>query len=53
MFEQLRTRFSTWRSYRETVRQLTWLDRHLLADAGIERRNIKTCARDAAEGRCP
>ena len=52
MFEQLKTRFSHWRSYRETVRQLTWLDRHLLADTGIERQNIKACAKDAVDGRC-
>jgi len=52
MFEQLRTRFAHWRSYRETVRQLNGLDRHMLADAGIDQRSIKARARDAVEGRC-
>ena len=52
MFERTRQRFAEWRTYRETVRQLNWLDPHMLADAGIEKRNIRSCAKAAAEGRC-
>lgn len=38
MFERTRQRFAEWLTYRETVRQLNWLDPHLLADAGIRDR---------------
>jgi len=35
MFERTRQRFAEWLTYRETLRQLNWLDPHMLADAGI------------------
>ena len=52
MFERLRYRFATWRATRDNVRQLSWLDDRLLADAGIERHGIRACAKASAEGRC-
>ena len=48
MFEQLRERFSRWVVYRETVRQLSWLDDHILADSGMTRQQIKPRARHAS-----
>jgi uncharacterized protein YjiS (DUF1127 family) len=50
MFEQLKSRFADWRQYRRTVRQLTHLDRRLLADAGIEPDQIRERARIIGEG---
>jgi uncharacterized protein YjiS (DUF1127 family) len=38
MFERTRERFAAWLTYRETLRQLDWLDPHILADAGIRNR---------------
>ena len=38
MFERTRQRFAEWLTYRETLRQLNWLDPHMLADAGIRDR---------------
>ena len=52
MFDRLRIRFAKWRTYRSTVRRLSDLDRHILADIGIKRDAIRTCALDAVEGRC-
>ena len=52
MFERLKTRYASWQSYRQAIRQLEWLDRRLLADTGIEFRNIRSCAKAAAEGKC-
>ena len=51
MFGQLGTRFAQWQTYRETVRQLNWLDPHMLADAGIARCDIKTLAKARARER--
>lgn len=39
MFERTRERFANWLTYRETLRQLDWLDPHILADAGIRNRH--------------
>jgi len=52
MFERLRERVAFWNTYRETVRQLGLLDRRILADAGINPKDIKACARAAARGEC-
>jgi uncharacterized protein YjiS (DUF1127 family) len=48
MFEQLRDRFAVWLTYRETVRQLTRLDRHILEDVGISPAAIRSRAAAAA-----
>jgi uncharacterized protein YjiS (DUF1127 family) len=52
MFERLKTRYVQWQGYRQAVRQLEWLDRRLLADTGIEFKNIRSCAKASAEGKC-
>lgn len=41
MFERLRERFDAWSTYRETVRELSRLDRYTLSDIGIPRRDIR------------
>jgi uncharacterized protein YjiS (DUF1127 family) len=51
MFSTLRARFAIWRDYRETVHQLSLLDRRILVDAGIEPGRIKARARAAVMGR--
>ena len=38
MFERTRERFAAWLTYRETLRQLDWLDPRILADFGIRNR---------------
>jgi len=38
MFERTRERFAAWLTYRETLRQLDWLDPRTLADFGIHNR---------------
>ncbi len=51
MFAQLKSRFVLWQTYRDTVRQLSALDRSILIDIGFERQgraDIKACARQAA-----
>ena len=40
------------RRNRRQASQLAALDRHMLADTGIDQRSIKARARDAVEGRC-
>ena len=46
MFERTRQRFAEWVTYRETLRQLNWLDPHMLADAGIrDRAELRARAR--------
>jgi uncharacterized protein YjiS (DUF1127 family) len=46
MFERTRQRFADWLTYRETLRQLDWLDPHMLADAGIrDRKDIPARAK--------
>jgi uncharacterized protein YjiS (DUF1127 family) len=48
MFGQLGSRVANWWLYRETVRELNFLDQHILKDIGFERtttRDIKDCAR--------
>ena len=52
MFERLRYRVAVWRATRDNIRHLSWLDDRLLADAGIDRRGIKACAKASAEGQC-
>ena len=50
MLDHLRYRFDTWRAYRRTVFELNSLDRHMLADMGLDRptlRDIKARARAA------
>jgi uncharacterized protein YjiS (DUF1127 family) len=51
MFGQLGTRFAEWQTYRETVRQLNWLDPHMLADAGIDRCEIRAVAKARSKQR--
>ena len=51
MFGQLRSRFVAWTLYRETVQQLNWLDKHMLADVGIEACDIKAVAKARARER--
>ena len=51
MLEHLRNRFDSWRAYRRTVYELTGLDRHMLADMGLDRptlKDIKARAKAAA-----
>lgn len=52
MFERLRERITYWATYRETIRQLGFLDRRMLDDAGIRPSQIKSCAKAAARGQC-
>ena len=55
MLEHLRNRFDYWRAYRNTVHELTRLDRHMLADMGIDRptlKDIKARARAASREAC-
>ncbi|MBI4923099.1 MAG: DUF1127 domain-containing protein [Devosia nanyangense] len=52
MFERLRLRYRTWRYYRDTVRRLTCLDPHILADTGIAPEQIHRRALEASERRC-
>lgn len=55
MLEHLRNRFDYWRAYRRTVYELTGLDRHMLADMGLDRptlRDIKARAKAAAKEAC-
>ena len=50
MFAQLKSRFALWRTYRDTVRQLSALDRSILADIGFREPSpsaIRACAREA------
>ena len=51
MFERLRERFVTWAAYRETIRQLGFLDQRLLDDAGIGPSEVRTRARAAVRAR--
>jgi uncharacterized protein YjiS (DUF1127 family) len=44
MFEQLRDRLVAWQTYRETVYQLSLLDRHLLEDVGVPPASIRVRA---------
>jgi uncharacterized protein YjiS (DUF1127 family) len=41
MLKQLRDRFVTWQMYRHTIHELSWLDRHILADVGIAPSEIR------------
>ncbi len=47
MFGQLKKRLADWLLYAETVHHLSWLNDHLLADMGLERRDIRRFAREA------
>jgi uncharacterized protein YjiS (DUF1127 family) len=50
MLSHLKSRFARWRAYRDTVRELTALDRSILADIGFEPQTpaaIRSCARQA------
>ena len=53
MFEQLRDRFVAWQTYRETVYQLTILDRSTLEDVGIPPASIRVRAAAAVRAREP
>jgi uncharacterized protein YjiS (DUF1127 family) len=55
MLDTLRNRLATWRLYRQTVFELSHLDRHMLADMGLESpspRVIRARARRAVEEIC-
>ena len=55
MLEHLRHRFDSWWAYRRTVYELTGLDRHMLADMGLDRptlRDIKARAKAATREAC-
>ncbi|HZY68439.1 MAG TPA: DUF1127 domain-containing protein [Devosia sp.] len=55
MLDDLRCRFDSWLAYRRTVYELTRLDRHMLADLGLNRpdlRDIKRRARAAVDNEC-
>ena len=41
MLEHLRNRFDSWRIYRRTVYELSLLDRHILADLGLDHPSLK------------
>jgi uncharacterized protein YjiS (DUF1127 family) len=50
MFSQLKSQFSRWIAYHDTVRQLSALDRRILVDMGFERTTpgaIRDCARQS------
>jgi uncharacterized protein YjiS (DUF1127 family) len=42
MFTTTRERFRQWRDYRQAISRLRDLDDHLLADAGFQRRTLKS-----------
>jgi uncharacterized protein YjiS (DUF1127 family) len=48
MFEQLKTRFTTWKKYNRTVSELQALSNRELDDLGFARGDIKTIAREAS-----
>ena len=48
MFEVLKSRYSTWKRYSRTVKELESLTSRELADLGISRSDIPRLARDAA-----
>lgn len=48
MFDYFKQRFRAWRRDRRAIIQLHALDDHLLADMGIERRDIRRRVRRAA-----
>jgi uncharacterized protein YjiS (DUF1127 family) len=48
MFESLKSRYSTWKRYSRTVRELESLSSRELADLGIARGDIHRLAREAA-----
>ncbi len=55
MLEHLRRRFDFWWTYHRTVYELTGLDRHMLADIGLDRptlRDIKARAKAATRQAC-
>jgi uncharacterized protein YjiS (DUF1127 family) len=47
MFEVLKSRISGWKRYNRTVSELRKLSNRELEDAGINREDIKTIARQA------
>jgi uncharacterized protein YjiS (DUF1127 family) len=48
MFEQMKTRFTTWKKYSRTVSELSALSNRELDDLGFGRADIKTIAREAS-----
>ena len=48
MFEQLKTRFTTWKKYNRTVSELSALSNRELDDLGFGRGDIKNIARQAS-----
>jgi uncharacterized protein YjiS (DUF1127 family) len=53
MFETFRQRFRDWRLYKRATIQLYDLDDYLLADVGIDRREIRRRVREAMTGSRP
>jgi uncharacterized protein YjiS (DUF1127 family) len=48
MFEVLKSRYSSWKRYARTVKELESLSSRELADLGISRSDIQRIAREAA-----
>jgi uncharacterized protein YjiS (DUF1127 family) len=48
MFEQMKTRFATWKKYNRTVSELSALSNRELDDLGFARGDIPQIARQAA-----
>jgi len=48
MLHELKQHFVDWLLYRQTVKELSFADDHMLADVGIKRSEIKRRARKSA-----
>jgi uncharacterized protein YjiS (DUF1127 family) len=48
MFESLKSRFNTWKTYNRTVSELSALSNRELDDLGFGRADIKNIAREAS-----
>lgn len=48
MFEQMKTRFATWKKYNRTVSELSALSNRELDDLGLARGDIARIAREAS-----
>lgn len=49
MFEVLKSRYSSWKRYARTIKELEGLSSRELADLGISRSDIQRVAREAAQ----